>query len=196
MILHYLSLAWQQLEKYRLQSFVCIVSLGIGFACFALAAIWIKYETTYDGSHRDAERIHFLAIDQSEYGNEGDMSWDCQIVFCDTLFKHCPEIVEQTHFTFGKRVSTNGKSLKSIGVIDRSFLDFFDIRIIQGTDGFLHPDGGLAITKEKARELFGDEDPIGKELYGIGQDTSRIPITAVVEGNTRTYRLTCFMAVL
>ena len=182
MIRNYLELAWQQLEKYRLQSLVSIVSLGIGFACFALAAMWIKYETTYDASHRDAERIHFLAIDQSEYGNEGDVTWDCAKVFCDTLFKHCPEIVEQTHFTFGKRFSINGISFKSTGVIDRSFLDFFDIRIIQGTDGFLHPDGGLAITKEKARKFYGDEDPIGKELYGIGQDTARVPITAVVEG--------------
>ncbi|MBR4845905.1 MAG: hypothetical protein IKU98_05750 [Bacteroidaceae bacterium] len=45
MILHYLSLAWQQLEKYRLQSVVSIVSLAIGFACFALASMWIKYNS-------------------------------------------------------------------------------------------------------------------------------------------------------
>ena len=46
MLLHYLSLAWQQLEKYRLQSVVSIVSLAIGFACFALASMWIKYENS------------------------------------------------------------------------------------------------------------------------------------------------------
>ena len=60
MLLHYLSLAWQQLEKYRLQSVVSIVSLAISFACFALASMWIKYETTYDGFHRDADRMYYL----------------------------------------------------------------------------------------------------------------------------------------
>jgi len=41
--------ALSQLVKFRLQSAVSIVSLAIGFACFALASMWIKYETTYDG---------------------------------------------------------------------------------------------------------------------------------------------------
>ena len=38
-------LAFRQLEKYRLQSVVSIVSLAIGFACFALASMWIKYNS-------------------------------------------------------------------------------------------------------------------------------------------------------
>jgi cell division protein FtsX len=60
MIEHNLTLAWRQLVKYRLQSAVSIVSLAIGFACFALASMWIKYETTYDGFHRDADRMYYL----------------------------------------------------------------------------------------------------------------------------------------
>ena len=59
--------------KYRLQSAVSIISLAIGFACFALASMWIKYETTYDGFHRDADRMYFLATDHSEWGKAGDI---------------------------------------------------------------------------------------------------------------------------
>ena len=65
MIRHYLSVAWQQLTKYRLQSVVSIVSLAIGFACFALASMWIKYETTYDAFHKDAENLHVLMFGKS-----------------------------------------------------------------------------------------------------------------------------------
>ena len=64
MIEHNLTLAWRQLVKYRLQSVVSIVSLAIGFACFALAAMWIKYETTYDAFHEDAEKLHVLLVDK------------------------------------------------------------------------------------------------------------------------------------
>ena len=67
MFIHYLSLAWRQLVKYRLQSLVSIVSLAIGFACFALASMWIKYETTYDAFHKDAEKIQVLLVDYLNY---------------------------------------------------------------------------------------------------------------------------------
>ena len=60
MFIHYLSLAWRQLVKYRLQSLVSIVSLAIGFACFALAMLWIRYERTYDTQHPDAERLYMV----------------------------------------------------------------------------------------------------------------------------------------
>ena len=60
MFIHYLSLAWDQLKKYRLQSVVSIVSLAIGFVCFALATMWIRYERTYDGFHKDADGIYAL----------------------------------------------------------------------------------------------------------------------------------------
>ena len=39
MILHYLKIAWRNLLKYRMQSFVNIFGLAVGFACFALSAM-------------------------------------------------------------------------------------------------------------------------------------------------------------
>ena len=41
MILHYLKIAWRNLLKYRMQSFVNIFGLAVGFACFALSAMWL-----------------------------------------------------------------------------------------------------------------------------------------------------------
>ena len=67
---HNIRLAWRQLIKYRLQSFVSIVSLAIGFACFALASMWIKYETTYDAFHKDADGIYTILVSNYPYINE------------------------------------------------------------------------------------------------------------------------------
>ena len=50
MILHYLKIAWRNLLKYRMQSFVNIFGLAVGFACFALSAMWMRYELSYDNS--------------------------------------------------------------------------------------------------------------------------------------------------
>ena len=58
MIYHYLKIAFRNLIKYKTQSIVSIVGLAIGFTCFALSALWIRYEMTYDTFHEGAERIY------------------------------------------------------------------------------------------------------------------------------------------
>ena len=179
MILHYLSLAWQQLEKYRLQSVVSIVSLAIGFACFALASMWIKYETTYDAFHKDADRMYFLTEDRSMLGNQSEVENRINKAFCDTLFKHCLEIVEMTKFEYRNLFDANNTSCYGI-LCDSSFLDFFQIKFLAGDRGFLKREGEVAITRERAEELWPDESPLGKEI--IYAYEKRRVITAVVEG--------------
>ena len=34
--------------------------LAIGFACFALAMVWIRYERTFDTQHPEAERLYVV----------------------------------------------------------------------------------------------------------------------------------------
>ncbi len=179
MIEHNLTLAWRQLVKYRLQSAVSVVSLAIGFACFALASMWIKYETTYDAFHKDADRMYFLAEDRSMLRNQGEVENRINKAFSDTLFKHCPEIVEITKFEYWCLFDVNNTSCYGI-LCDSSFLDFFQIKFLAGDRGFLKREGEVAITRERAEELWPDESPLGKEV--IYAYEKRRVITAVVEG--------------
>ncbi|MBR5803771.1 MAG: ABC transporter permease [Bacteroidaceae bacterium] len=179
MLIHYLSLSWDQLKKYRLQSAVSIVSLAIGFACFALASMWIKYETTYDAFHKDADRMYFLTEDRSMLGNQSEVENRINKAFCDTLFKHCPEIVEMTKFEYRNLFDANDASCYGI-LCDSSFLDFFQIKFLAGDRGFLKREGEVAITRERAEELWPYESPLGKEI--IYAYEKRRVITAVVEG--------------
>lgn len=48
MIKHYLKVAFRNLAKYKVQSIVSILGLAVGFVCFALSTLWIRYEMTYD----------------------------------------------------------------------------------------------------------------------------------------------------
>ena len=60
MILHYLKVAFRNLLKYKTQSIISVLGLAVGFTCFALSAIWIHYEMTYDAFHEDAEQLHLF----------------------------------------------------------------------------------------------------------------------------------------
>ena len=70
MIYHYLKIAFRNLIKYKTQTIVSIVGLAIGFTCFALSALWIRYEMTYDTFHEGAETASTLA------GNKFDLQGD------------------------------------------------------------------------------------------------------------------------
>ncbi len=185
MLLHYLSLAWQQLGKYRLQSVVSIVSLAIGFACFALASMWIKYETTYDAFHKDADRMYCLIRERDAETTD----WQMEGAFCDSVIKYCHEVEATTPFLNGYEwdLRQNGKFLATIEYTscDSSFLEMFNIQILAGTDGFLHNDREVAINRLTAEKLWPNQNPLGQEFtLDGGTEESTVPykVTAVVDG--------------
>ena len=185
MIQHNLKLAWRQLMKYRLQSVVSVVSLAIGFACFALAAMWIKYETTYDEFHKDADRMYCLI---RERGSE-TTDWQMEGAFCDSVIKYCHDVEAVTPFLTGYQwdLRQNGTFLATIEFTscDSSFLEMFNIRILAGTDGFLHNDREVAINHLTAERLWPNQNPLGQEFtLDGGTEGSIVPytVTAVVEG--------------
>ena len=48
MITHCLKVAFRNLVKYKTQTLISIIGLSVGFTCFALSVLWIRYEMTYD----------------------------------------------------------------------------------------------------------------------------------------------------
>ena len=68
MIKHYLKVAFRNLMKYKPQSFVSIIGLAVGFTCFALSVLWIRYEMTYDNFHEGADRIYLAGSSFRLYG--------------------------------------------------------------------------------------------------------------------------------
>ena len=187
MIEHNLTLAWRQLVKYRLQSVVSIVSLAIGFACFALASMWIKYETTYDAFHKDAENIYCL-IREDRAISAGRPSWYSTIPVTDSIITYCPEINTYTAFDradIRELVLTDNDSIaiRDIKALecDKSFFDFFSVKFILGDSDFLEENDKVAVTQEIAERLWGKENPIGKQVK-FNANENVLTVAAVVEG--------------
>ncbi len=164
MIRHYLELAWQQLTKYRLQSVVSIVSLAIGFACFALASMWIKYETTYDAFHRDAENIYVLT-----QGNDYILRRGMGMINYHA-FREIPELEQLTSIRNILIDSANGVDLHRNlydylwQMNDTNFVNLFGLDILEGSTSFVHNENEIAISDRLAKFLWKDESPIGKPL--------------------------------
>ncbi|MDR3245930.1 MAG: ABC transporter permease [Prevotellaceae bacterium] len=177
MIKHYFTVAFRNLWKYKSQTLISVIGLAVGFTCFALAMLWIRYEMTYDDFHKNADRIYCVSTPDSFTPN--GISRTGPYPLAAYLKETFPEINKATVLkSVPSKMNIKGVE-HPVDIIktDSSFLSFFDIKIIEGNMDFLIPDSQkTAITQEKARQLFGAENPLGKK------DEFDYTICAVVSG--------------
>ena len=177
MLLHNIELAFQQMKKYRLQSVVSIISLGIGFACFALAMLWIRYERTFDTQHPEAERLYVV------YQREG-------LSVREPLGEHLatilPEVETSTKlFQSDEHILIEGvkHEIKDMEC-DSTLMELMGIEVIEGDRNFWMQKGQYAVTQEFATRVWGTESPIGKRFTTVWSDREKT-IAAVVRGYGR-----------
>ena len=167
MFTHYLKIAFRNLWKYKMQSLISIIGLAVGFTCFALATLWIRYEMTYDNFHKDAGQIYVIYTPNpfSSTGYERSSSNPVAAYLKETF----PEIEEAISLAPSypeSKITVEGIEIPALVIMaDSSLLRMFDVKIIEGSWDFLIPGNkNIAITQEKARQLFGNEHPIGKTI--------------------------------
>ena len=162
---HYFKIAFRNLRKYKSQALISVIGLAIGFACFALATLWVRYELTFDNFHKNANQM-YVVYTPSIHAPSGYS----RIVRASTLLKETfPEIVHAIWLepsALDAKITVAGMEVPAwIIVTDSSFFKMFDVKIVQGSRDFLIPGSNqIAITQKKARQLFGNEHPIGKTV--------------------------------
>lgn len=179
MLQHDSLIAVRNLRKYKIQSIVSIIGLAVGFTCFALAMLWIRYERSYDTFHDGADRI-FLVRQESKTDNNG-LSSVTPYPLATYLQETFPEIEYACNTSCYKTEIKYNNVTYPVSRIaaDSVSMKIFPVRILKGNANFQILDGKeIAITEEMAGKLFGKDDPLGKKLTRSGEE---IPVCAVVE---------------
>jgi ABC-type antimicrobial peptide transport system permease subunit len=194
MIRHYLKVAFRNLWKYKNQTLISVIGLATGFACFAMSALWIRYEMTYDGFHKNADRIY--RIYGPDFFNPDRLINAVSYESIRTLKTVFPEItnaiaIQSPRYTF----EYNGTDVQAdVLMIDSSFFRMFDVKIVEGSMDFVIPENNkIAITREKSLQMFGNESPVGKTVK-MDKDYT---ISAIVTGfpNHSNYRFDFITAI-
>ena len=166
MIVNYLKIAWRNLLKYRTQTAVNIVGLAVGFACFALSLVWIRYELTYDRYHVGAERL-YLAYRVSQTDATG---YDLEVKdVVPVLRKSFPEVEAVCGISLYRNSQglnvPGGKAISGARLsADSAFMQMFGVRVLAGDTDFLHNRDKVAVTEDYARRLFGKTDVVGEKV--------------------------------
>lgn len=169
MIRHYFKIAFRNLLKYKAQSIISIIGLAMGFTCFALTVLWIRYEMTYDTFHEGADRIHLIYKKSILDATGFDKTVPYPV--STSLKRMLPEIEDACAFEFYKSdITVNDGATQQLYRInaDSCFMNMFRIRVLEGNLDFLESANKIALTDKAANRLFGTENPIGKEIKVYG----------------------------
>lgn len=182
MIKHYLKVAFRNLMKYKTQSLVSIIGLAVGFTCFALSALWIRYEMNYDDFHEGADRIYLAGSSFHLYGD--GFSYNSSSLLADYLAKNCPEVEKVCciYYDWNEKKIKNEDTEFSVRRIevDSSFISMFNIKVLDGDNHLQLKKDEIAITENAAERIFGKESPIGKHLI-FEENNEEKTIVAIVK---------------
>jgi putative ABC transport system permease protein len=180
MLKSYLLIAIRSLTRNKLHASINIIGLAIGMACCILITLFVQFELNYDKHNKDANRIYRLAI------NLEANNWAISGFPVGALLKdNFGEIEKFTRFKpseiFVRNAERDIKNKEKVFFADSSVFDVMDIELIKGDPTTaLAEINSMVLTEEKARAYFGDEDPIGKTLTLLN-DNTEYKITGVFE---------------
>jgi putative ABC transport system permease protein len=164
MIIHDLKLSFRQLTKNKVHSFLGIVSFAFGFAVCLIIALLVYHELTIDTCFENHHRIYRLVNAERN---------SVYMIYQDTdiLRENYPEIEKlcpiESHARWARPVYTGEKSvyIHSTITTDNSFFDVFQIPIVKSlSKNPLSQPEYAVLTESGANLLFGNEDPLGKQI--------------------------------
>lgn len=177
MLQTYIKIAWRNLMKNKVFSFINVLGLSIGLTCCMLITLYIVHETSYDTYHKNANSIYQLGTVFIDQGVETKGANTAAPVG-RMLQQEYPEVAASTRtlnlFRDDKtlfQVKKNNGELNSIYetkgfLADSNFFQVLTYNFKEGNPAtaLLEPNS-VVINEDIAHKLFGNESAINKIVH-------------------------------
>ncbi len=185
MIKNYLIVAWRNLTKNKIYSFINMTGLAIGLASFLLIALYMMDELSYDRYNDKADRIYRINAD-IRFGG-GDLHLPVTSDMMGQILKKDYPMIEQYTRIYAssgsKLIKKNNDFITEdyVAHVDSTFFDVFSLPALSGdTRTALNQPNTVVITESAAKKYFGKTDVIGK-IIETKDDKPNYKITAVIK---------------
>ncbi|GHS97329.1 ABC transporter permease [Bacteroidia bacterium] len=153
MIKHYLTVAFRNLRKYKVQNLIGILGLSTGFVVFAICCYLVQYRLTRDSSYPDHQRMYRIETRRITSIN-GNMK--------NTLgeFTDIEKVTSKNWpISYYGNMTIDGKETMvnlTLQEVDTIFLDFFSLQILSGSkQNILQTPNSIALYESSAKK-YGD----------------------------------------
>jgi len=179
MFYHNLRLAFRNLQKHKIFSFINIAGLTVGLASCIIIGLYAYTELSFDSFHSNHKKIYRVNKATNEKEKQAQRDGITPGQLAPALEKEIPEVARAARFRpwFSDILvsrDTLRLKLKDVAFADPSFIQIFDFALLKGNrNTALKEPFTAVITESTARKYFGDTDPIGKTLRAL----NNIPVT-------------------
>ena len=177
MFKNYFKIAWRNLMKSKLFSFINILGLSVGLTCCMLITLYILNETSYDAYQKNANNIYQLGTEFVGLGNFKKMP-NTPAGMGETMKAVFPEIEQTARLAalFGEdktllQYNEKGGGLKSFYetkgyLADSTFFRMFTYNFIEGNAATaLNNPNTVVLSDEIAKKIFGNQPALNKVLH-------------------------------
>jgi ABC-type antimicrobial peptide transport system permease subunit len=190
MLKSYFKIAWRNLLKSKIYSFINIAGLASGMAVAMIIGLWIYDEVSANKHFPNYGSIYQVMMNQTFDGVRGSQM-ALPFPMGEELKTKYPDFKGVAMCDWGSRRSLiyGEKKLIRYGhFIGEDAVNMFSLKILNGDKNPLHDPYSIVLTDETAKMLFGNEDPIGK-IVKVDNQTN-LKVTAVVPKQPKNSSLT------
>ncbi len=182
MLRNYFKIAFRNLWRNKLYSFINISGLALSLTAVWLIALYIADELSYDRYHEKANRIYRLAT----HGKWGDQRFDItgtSGLAAPALKSDFPDVEDAVRMSPGGGgvIRYDNKKIKDDAVFysDASFFIIFTYHFLSGNVHALEKPNRIVLTKTLAAKLF--PDPVSAIDKTVYIDKTPLVVTGVIE---------------
>src|SRR5688572_28864294 len=173
MLKNYLKIAFRNLWRHRVFSFINIMGLTVGMTACFLIFLYIQFELSYDCFHTKADRIYRVVSDiktPTEVIKAGGPSWAAP----PNIKEEFPEVESFVRIAGGDNVLVRKGDIKfqeeNAMWADSAFFKVFDFKLLKGNpQTALKEPFSIVFSEKTAKKYFGEKDPIGQTLLITGE---------------------------
>ncbi|WP_262690765.1 ABC transporter permease [Kordiimonas aestuarii] len=167
MFRNYLKTAMRNLLRNKLFSFINIAGLAIGLAAFILITLFVRDEFSWDRHWSGADDIYRMEMTYTQPGQVDRKSPNAVDPLKDIFLNTFPEVEAVSRYLEFDVGLRQGDAMYGQRILfaDHNFLDFFNVRFVEGSREAVFSDlGGAVISQRTAEKYFGTASALGKSL--------------------------------
>jgi ABC-type antimicrobial peptide transport system permease subunit len=161
-------LAIRNISRNRTFSGINILGLSLGLSVFILIMLWVKNEYSYDGFHRDKDRIAAVLNNQTFENGETATFPAVPSLLAAAIQKDLPAVESAATSSWGdnRQLNYGEKKFIEYGLyVSPEFLKIFTFPLLKGNpDEVLKEPHTILLTETLAAKYFGNEEPVGKTI--------------------------------
>ncbi len=176
MFRNYFKVAWRNLLKYKMYSFIKIGGFAIGISAFILISLFVREELSYDKYYKDVDRLYRVVnVFDSPSETEKWVAFPAQIG--EVLHTSFPEVEMAARlipyngwFDAGnnqfRRIDRDQSVYEEgFAYADPELLEVLEIPMVYGSrENALSEVNAIVLSRKKAEKYFPGENPVGKTI--------------------------------